>query len=959
MKQTILSLFFLFVAIELLSGQSTQSIQLLQVQTLSKATFEQNKGQIEDFDGKAQPQVQYRYSQGGVHVFMLPNSIAYQFTKVHYPEGYSRQKALLHPKDYEKQALLNAKIRIETHRMDMQLLNANPQPQISAEGKNTDYAHYYHKKVSEVSSFSKLTYHEIYPHIDWVIYTTPEGLKYDFIVHPGGDPHQIQMRYTDFETLKTNTDGSFTVSNSLGNITEKAPTSLQGDKTIATNFRVDNHTILFQLGEYDATKTLVIDPLVIWATYYGDNSYEIAYSCTVDASDNVYLAGETLSAYNIAYNGHMNSVGLGGGYYNAFLVKFNRNGIRQWATYFGGDGNDMAYSCVADASDNVYLAGYTTDTQTYNGHQTAKGGIYDAFLVKFDAAGVLIWATYYGGELRGFAYSCAVDNVGNVYLAGETESVNSIAFAGHQSTLGGDIDGFLVKFNSDGVRQWGTYYGGSAEDRAYSCSADTAGNVYLTGITYSASGIATTEGFQNTLQGTADAFLVKFDANGVRQWGTYYGGTNIEQAWFCSTAKNGAVYIAGETQSSTAIASANSHQSSFGGGLYDVFLAKFDANGQRNWASYYGGGSNDYGTGCAVDGQQNIYLVGYTQSNNNIGYNGYQNTRGGSFDAFLVKFDSAGTREWGTYYGGTDYDKGFSTYPDRYGNVYLAGVAASTGLAQNGHMNAPIAGGEGLLVKFGPPCAATTHILDTAACNSYVLNDSTYTHSGTYTQVLANTAGCDSTITLNLDILEPSASSLTETACDSYTLNAQTYSASGSYTQTLTNAAGCDSTITLNLTINTVDTTVSLAGLSLTATASGAGYQWVDCTNNYAAINGETGQVFTATANGTYAVLLSENGCVDTSSCYTVLMVGLSNWNHNSAINLYPNPTQAAFTIDLGKVAEMAMVKIYNLQGQLLYGTNFSHQQLLPFEIDLSAGLYVVAVLIDGEPTQFLKLVKE
>src|SRR5690606_17519606 len=135
---------------------------------------------------------------------------------------------------------------------------------------------------------------------------------------------------------------------------------------------------------------------------------------------------------------------------------------------------------------------------TSGGHQNAYGGgSNDAFLVKFNTDGVRLWGTYYGGSAIDYGSSCASDGTGNVYLSGRTQSASNIASGGHQNTYGGSSDAYLVKFNSDGVRQWATYYGGSDTDYGSSCATDGSGNVYLAGRTKSANNIAS-GGHQNT-----------------------------------------------------------------------------------------------------------------------------------------------------------------------------------------------------------------------------------------------------------------------------------------------------------------------------------------------------------------------------------------------------------------------------------------------------------------------------
>jgi hypothetical protein len=361
-------------------------------------------------------------------------------------------------------------------------------------------------------------------------------------------------------------------------------------------------------------------------------------SCAVDASGNVYFAGTTVSLTAIASGGHQETFG---GSQDAFLVKFNTDGVRQWGTYYGGTDGEYGTSCALDGSDNVYLAGTSRSTNAIaiGGYQnTLAGAADDAFLVKFDSSGVRLWGTYYGGTDVEEGHSCAVDGSGSVYLAGWTWSTNAIASEGHQDTYGGYQDAFLVKFNASGARQWGTYYGGTGIEEGRSCAVDGNDNVYLAGITYSDSGIASS-GHQNTFGGgDKDGFLVKFNGSGVRQWGTYYGGANDDEGISCAVGGSGNVFLAGWTTSSDAIA-AGGFQSVIGAGI-DAFLVKFDPSGIRQWGTYYGGTQGDIAYSCALDDSDNVYLTGVTYSDNGIAFAGHQNTHGGGYiDAFLVKFD--------------------------------------------------------------------------------------------------------------------------------------------------------------------------------------------------------------------------------------------------------------------------------------------------------------------------------
>src|ERR1051325_5523612 len=227
----------------------------------------------------------------------------------------------------------------------------------------------------------------------------------------------------------------------------------------------------------------------LWATYYGNNGDDRVRGLCLDNAGNVYLSGFTTSISGIASGGGFQN-SYGGGTGDAFLVKFDANGNRIWSTYYGGTNDESGYGVTTDAAGNVYLTGESVSTNgiSYLGFQNMNGGSYDAFLVKFDANGNRIWATYYGGTGAEFAFDAVTDAGGNVYLVGETSSATAIASGGFQNTYGGAYDGFLVKFNASGARQWATYYGGSPSDCISGVCIDNAGRIYCSGQTGSTSG---------------------------------------------------------------------------------------------------------------------------------------------------------------------------------------------------------------------------------------------------------------------------------------------------------------------------------------------------------------------------------------------------------------------------------------------------------------------------------------
>ncbi|WP_430406704.1 T9SS type A sorting domain-containing protein [Fluviicola sp.] len=301
--------------------------------------------------------------------------------------------------------------------------------------------------------------------------------------------------------------------------------------------------------------------------------------------------------------------------------------------------------------------------------------------------------------------------------------------------------------------------------------------------------------------------------------------------------------------------------------------------------------------------------------------------------------------------------------------------------------------------------AAITNSFTATDCDSYTWNAQTYNTSGAYTQVFTSASGCDSTVTLNLTINFSSSESLNVTECESYTLNGQTYTTSGTYTQLLTNSAGCDSTITLNLTINTADadTTVAtacdsflwngqtftttgfytlsftnvngcdsienldltiisspVAGITsldvITLQATGTGtYQWINCSGQ--AIAGETNATFTATSNGSYAVIVSNGTCSDTSDCVVISHVGLDENKNSFGVALTPNPAQNDVKVTFTGVKEASII-IYDAQGKVVMTVNqVQSGEMLSLEA-FERGVYLVNIMTtSGNHTE--RLVKQ
>jgi hypothetical protein len=367
---------------------------------------------------------------------------------------------------------------------------------------------------------------------------------------------------------------------------------------------------------------------------------------------------------------------------------------------------------------------------TSNGHQPTYGGNGDAFLARFDSDGQLLWSTFYGGVGTDDANTCAVDNAGNVYMCGDAGSTGNIATGGaHQTSKGSSFTSpFLVKFNTAGVRQWGTYYSGGF-GRAYNCSTDKFSNVYLAGTAGNATGtlIATPGTHQQAYAGGtgSDCFLAKFNTSGVRQWGTFYGGEKDDSPAMCFVDSVGNVFLPGSTASSNSISTPGTHQTTFAGGASDGFLVKLNPSGQRIWGTYYGGAGSD-GIGGLMDKSGNILICGSTDSGSGtlIATPGtYQPSYGGgASDVFVAKLSSTGQRLWGSYYGGSGNDYGSLAGLDITNQLFIAGSTNGLSGISSAGSHQPVNGGglsDAFLVKFNycsPPVPVNSTTLSTPVC---------------------------------------------------------------------------------------------------------------------------------------------------------------------------------------------------------------------------------------------------
>ncbi len=255
--------------------------------------------------------------------------------------------------------------------------------------------------------------------------------------------------------------------------------------------------------------------------------------------------------------------------------------------------------------------------------------------------------------------------------------------------------------------------------------------------------------------------------------------------------------------------------------------------------------------------------------------------------------------------------------------------------------------------------SVSTSTISANSCAPYTSPSGNYiwTTSGTYMDTVPTT-NCDSVITVNLTVGAPSSSQMSVSSCGDYTSpSGNLWTTSGMYTDTIPNASGCDSVMTIDLTVNAIDIITTVSGPTATANAVGATYQWVDCDANFAAIPGETNQGFIATVTGNYAVIVTENGCTDTSACVAISVNGLDEFNSSELI-VFPNPSDGTFVVTFtNSISGATNIRILSMDGKLVYSKEnnlISNSNELSIDASgIPSGYYVLEV--DNENKLFRK----
>ncbi|PHK30056.1 hypothetical protein VF13_39810, partial [Nostoc linckia z16] len=468
--------------------------------------------QVANQDGTARPDVLFSSNSGGARLYFTANSIYYQFAK-------ASTKSQHTAKDIKDQ--FPQKFNYATHRYTFQLEGSNPHPVIikDAETPYTENFYLAHcpQGVTGVKSYRKIVYKDVYPGIDWVLYSKGQFFEYDFVVHPGANPAAIRFTISGADATAILPQGQLKVTTRLGNVTEKKPISFDSKgNSISTNFIQHTDKSFGFEGKFPRNEKVVIDPEVVWMSSLSAPDTDIQHSVE-DINQNVYFDGNTTSPTGIAQNGFNN---VHSGEYDIYIRKLSPAGSLLWCTYYGGEGGEYltSGSLSVDSAGNAFVTCTTASTTdlSFNGFQSQLLGISDVLLVKFAPAGNRIWATYYGGNLPEFSSHVITDEYDSVYLAMNSYSSG---LQTDSSFLKGSSDCVIAKFDNDGNRIWSRYFGGEDWEMVRNMIKDSEGNIILTGSTSSDLYISSTE---PTIPHENETFFIaKFTSTGNVLWSRY------------------------------------------------------------------------------------------------------------------------------------------------------------------------------------------------------------------------------------------------------------------------------------------------------------------------------------------------------------------------------------------------------------------------------------------------------
>lgn len=674
--------------------------------------FIENKGQIADLNHRATPFVLFKAGAPGADLYITESGLTYVFLE---KEPKSANKPGDGVNRYKNRNL-------NWQRVDMTLAGVSIRREnVIREQPSGHHFNFYYGHCPEgifgVREYGKITIREIYPGIDWVLYNPGDtGFKYDFIVHPGARMSDIKMIYTSLSPLSLENDGSLRIHDGKMTLTEKTPYSYfrEGGGVAETGFSIISRQkkgelyqceIGFDVASRSPDKTMVIDPQLVWSTFMGGNGLNGCMNAETDTSGNLFVVGYGTGAGFPLQNAgtyFQGSIPLGNATSN-FILKFSNAGTLLWGTYYGDNNHQYEPRGFSiDPQGNIFLAGSTLDPSFplqnagsyFQSTFSNKPGASDMYILKFDNNGNRLWATYYGGSDEDYPTSLDTDTAGNVFISGKTFSTDFPVFNGggyFQGTYNSTTNlpvAFLLKFDNAGNRLWATYFGSDGV-MVNDINCDKSGNLFTAGYVFPGATFPTMNPgggawFQGSTATGGDMIITKFNNLGAILWSTFYGGSGKPGSLITDPAGN--LYISGQSgDPNLPLLNAGGYFQASPAGFSDMFLLKFSNTGSRLWATFFGGNDVEKTETCdnlEIDTCGSIYMSFETKSTimptKGPCDGGFYSASRDNFiptytDLFIARFSKTGALLWGTYFGGDGDDFRACLAVDKYNQLFMTG----------------------------------------------------------------------------------------------------------------------------------------------------------------------------------------------------------------------------------------------------------------------------------------------
>jgi len=549
---------------------------------------------------------------------------------------------------------------------------------------------------TEVPSYAGVRYEEVYPGVDMIWKGSAHGIgatQYDLVVKPGADSKQISLRFAGADALELDADGNLLIRTAVGVLRQNRPNTHQlvdgVRREVESGFRIDGMSVSFNLGEYDHSQAVNIEPPIelvnpvslTYSSFLGGTSNDEGYGIAIDAVGSAYVAGFAHSTNFPTTSGTYQTTSSGT--QDVVVTKLNAEGTAMvYSTYIGGGSEDRATKIAVDAAGNAFITGITQSANypiAPGAFDASHNGFEDVFVTKLNAAGSgLAYSTFVGGSSSDAAFGLAVDLAGNAFVTGSTLSSDYPASSGVHN---GSRDVFVTKLNAAGsVLSYSALLGGSSNDEGYAIAVDAVGHAFITGLTQSTNYPTTDGAYDRVHNGFGDAFIAKLNSNGAGLlYSTFVGGNSTEFGAGIAVDGGGSAYITGPTFSIDYPTTISAFDTTHNGNR-DVFVTKLNAAGSDLSRSTFIGGSNsDEAYGIAIDTTGNAFVAGTTESANYPTTGGaFQASFSGVRDVFLTKLNAFGTGlAYSTFIGGSSVDLGQGITIDAAGHAFVTGSTFS------------------------------------------------------------------------------------------------------------------------------------------------------------------------------------------------------------------------------------------------------------------------------------------